>query len=716
MKAEDAIAGLKSLEKILDEAIGILGETEGLTLWRSRIGGLLSAENEPYRIAIAGTVKSGKTTLVNALIGDDLLKRGAGIITSIVTRVRSGKELKASIQLKGWDEVNREATDAALFITTDEETEAVDLRTKKSRKALKSMLDGLGENALSDTGSHEKHVALISAMLDGIARVEPLIGEDGQLLEFDRQRFGEHRDFAGSDALAAYVDDLSLEVPGLGFGDSCELADCQGYDSPNPRHREKVQEYLLGCHQVVYVISSRIGVRLADLRFMRDLGSMGLLDATRIFMNVDLAEHVEAGELSAMKARIEAELKPFGKLEITVGSALKALMETLKENGEKLTRREELLLELWNEAEVDGMSDFGEFRDELAKTPVRNRKREVAKLAKSTLARAVGSTRTTVNAALMVARDQGEGLKEGNESLTRATELLDRSAHNFSVTLKSGARDIKGDLFTDINKVFHPSSGSLSAEVVGHVEAISPSKASLQGTDAKKLFSQLTHLQQLMREEFNSYKVEVVNAKAVEHIRDIWQRSRDRLSDAAEDGAELLLEAAEGYRTMAGNLGVEVEELELPELDGDIGKRTIPLFSAVTSPSADMTAQRVISFAGHWSMKIATGWTSRLFGRKEKGGFVDSLLEEGFEAAREQLTDEARSCFLNYNENLKHQVLGRNLDDLAQVWADSYGETAMALKVDLDGLRKAVGVTGEETDEMTAHLERLVEELESFEV
>ncbi len=44
------------------------------------------------RVAVVGTVKSGKSTLINALVGQDILKRGAGILTAMITRVQPGPE------------------------------------------------------------------------------------------------------------------------------------------------------------------------------------------------------------------------------------------------------------------------------------------------------------------------------------------------------------------------------------------------------------------------------------------------------------------------------------------------------------------------------------------------------------------------------------------------------------------------------------------------
>jgi len=46
----------------------------------------------------------------------DFLKRGAGVVTSIVTKIRKGDLMRAQLFFKSWDEINREIRQAlALF-------------------------------------------------------------------------------------------------------------------------------------------------------------------------------------------------------------------------------------------------------------------------------------------------------------------------------------------------------------------------------------------------------------------------------------------------------------------------------------------------------------------------------------------------------------------------------------------------------------------------
>ncbi|MHB8766926.1 MAG: dynamin family protein, partial [Deferrisomatales bacterium] len=394
----------RALSFLLRTARELLGDATGpLAPWEARLRNLEAAEREALRVAVAGTVKSGKSTLVNALIGRDLLKRGAGIVTSLVTRVRPGPDLRARLLLKGWTEVNREATDAALFLDAGEDGRGVDLRSEADRGSLGRALASLGEGALGEGGFFDKNVALLRAYLDGYERVRSLVGERPAELELRGNDFGRHREFAGQDALAAYVDDLILEIPGLPFGQAWELGDCQGYDSPNPRHMEKVQEYLLGAQLVIYVVSSRVGLREADLRFLRDIKALGLLEVTRFVLNADLGEHGSAEDLEAVRRRVEQELRTFDPgLSIRPFSALRALLESLRASGASRGRKEELLLELWSQAGV-GDGEFQAFRAFLGDELGARRRSGLDRARNSVLRGARVALRARVEAAVAVA-------------------------------------------------------------------------------------------------------------------------------------------------------------------------------------------------------------------------------------------------------------------------------------------------------------------------
>ena len=57
-------------------------------------------DEDIIRVAIVGTIKSGKSTFLNSIFKGEYVKRGAGVITSIVTRVRNGERLRAKLFFK----------------------------------------------------------------------------------------------------------------------------------------------------------------------------------------------------------------------------------------------------------------------------------------------------------------------------------------------------------------------------------------------------------------------------------------------------------------------------------------------------------------------------------------------------------------------------------------------------------------------------------------
>jgi predicted GTPase len=74
-----------SVATLCDQIAGQVGEQAGGQV--RQIGNRLS---EPLRVAIAGRLKAGKSTLVNALIGRRVAPTAVGECTRVVTRFRYG--------------------------------------------------------------------------------------------------------------------------------------------------------------------------------------------------------------------------------------------------------------------------------------------------------------------------------------------------------------------------------------------------------------------------------------------------------------------------------------------------------------------------------------------------------------------------------------------------------------------------------------------------
>jgi hypothetical protein len=79
------------------ELLGSAREVYAGTEWEPVVVGLVDRLDEPLRVAIAGKVKAGKSTLLNALVGEPLAPTDAGECTRIVTWYREGLTYRTTL-------------------------------------------------------------------------------------------------------------------------------------------------------------------------------------------------------------------------------------------------------------------------------------------------------------------------------------------------------------------------------------------------------------------------------------------------------------------------------------------------------------------------------------------------------------------------------------------------------------------------------------------
>jgi GTPase SAR1 family protein len=353
---ETISSNLGSILKAMREIPGMYDSTADSSL--KFCTGLPSAvRSNTLKIAVVGAIKSGKTTFVNAWLKDDLLKRGSGVVTAIVTRIQRAKTLKARIFLKSWDDVNREI-EQALFMFPEQEwrpdrdVQGFDLRRERDRQFLSEFNRKiLSELSLSASGLRPESVAITRAV-EGFDAVKDIVKPDRSVLEFSDLEcsdagFEGHKKFTGNDSTAFFVRDVVLGVTSPGLDQNVEIADCQGSDSTNPSHMTQIQSYLTQANLIVYLISSRSGLRQADIDFLRVIKTMGLMENIVFVLNVDLNEHDTLGDLMAVKYRVKQELtyiKPDPEL-----YAISSLYNLLCDLAPDISRKNRVVLDLWNE-------------------------------------------------------------------------------------------------------------------------------------------------------------------------------------------------------------------------------------------------------------------------------------------------------------------------------------------------------------------------------
>jgi GTPase SAR1 family protein len=276
--------------------------------WEKTCRGLpIQMAEDMMRVAVVGPIKSGKSTFLNSMLKGDYLKRGAGIVTSIVTRVRSGDRLNAHLYLKSWDEVNAEMEQALVLFPSLEwrkNNSKFDIRNEDERLQIQQALKTLSSEQLISQDTRNLNTVLLTSYIKGYDRVYDIISSDDTTRRYEETAFAEHKEFVGNEDLAVYLKDVQLEIPSEGPNENIEFADCQGSDSSNPMHLAMIQDYLLLTHLIVYVISSRTGLRQADIRFLSMIKKMGILDNILFVINCDFSEHESMEELEILISKV----------------------------------------------------------------------------------------------------------------------------------------------------------------------------------------------------------------------------------------------------------------------------------------------------------------------------------------------------------------------------------------------------------------------------
>jgi replication fork clamp-binding protein CrfC len=140
-----------------------------------RIGARLA---EPIRIALAGTLKAGKSTLVNALVGEDIAPTDATEATRIVTWFRHGPTPKVTANHWGGRHtnvpINRSAGLTFDFATLNPADVAdLDVEWPAEELANTTIIDTPGTSSLTREASERTLQLLIPA--DGVPRVDAVV-------------------------------------------------------------------------------------------------------------------------------------------------------------------------------------------------------------------------------------------------------------------------------------------------------------------------------------------------------------------------------------------------------------------------------------------------------------------------------------------------------------------------------------------------------------
>ena len=709
-------------ESILDSSAAVFEQ------WKKSCANVAqNLKDHVMRIAVVGAIKSGKSTLVNALLQHDYLKRGAGVVTSIVTRIRRGNRLRARLYFKSWDEINAEI-DQALVLFPSEQWQKNDLRFDirrcKDRQDLADALNALdAELHLALDGLNANSV-LLTSYLRGFDQVHEMVGAESTTQEFEADRFGDHRTFVGDDNLAVYLKDIQLDITGDALNTNIEIADCQGSDSPNPLHMAMIQDYLLKAHLVIYVVSSRTGLRQADIRFLSIIKQMGIAHNMLFVCNCDISEHESQAELSALVRKISEELAlVLPNAHLFVFSALHHLFDTRRA---KLSEREKARLAQW----------------EKSKDLVASSNAEIVRL-KSTLERKLTQERSALMLQNQIERidvlhsgllnwirlNQNMLQRNAGEAQILAERIESHQGYMIQVqsmirgTLDGGIREINKELKKEVDRFFDRHNGPVLSQTLGFVHNYQIDLNKYREHALNSGFTQGLYLAfQDFKQAVDNYMAEKINPEIAGFMGRLETRLKTYFHSAAEPYEAMVRDAISQYEDALGQFdldqlpGRHVSFDTVPDLEdikASVGL-SLPPAAATMRYSANIKTDAVIRLGLYTLLRVVRKAMKKPL--SAKGDEEIKALKDGIRRMKRETERSILEHFKDYQENIKFQYVLRLVDAAGSRLFESLTQHFRIYVSDLKSL--ADSMNSEHSDkaqviETLAAIGRAIEEMQS---
>jgi len=672
---------------------------------------------EIIRVAVVGPIKSGKSTFINALFKGEYLKRGAGVVTSIVTRVRNGKRLDAKLFFKSWDEVNADMRQALVMFPVlgrHSENERFDIRRKKERKDLQQALVTLSSEQLINKGTLNAGSVLLSSYLKGYESVKDIVTSENTTEHYTDDRFAKHRTFVGDEALAVYLTDVQLEINSGGMGGNVEIADCQGSDSPNPLHIAMIQDYLMLTHFIIYVVSSRTGLREADIRFLSMIKKMGIMENILFVVNCDFNEHESIDNFNALMNKIKEELALL-KPEPDIYS-FSALYNLFKAHRGNLSHKDNLRLDQWEqEEELAAFSDRETERFELSLQHKLTKER-YALLLKNHLER-LDVISSGINNWILINQGILSKDAEGAGKIVKKVKHHQKSMNRMKAVIKStldGAiQKMEQKLKTDIDRFFDVRTGSVLKDIVGFIRDYRISYRDYEENLKASGFSNTLYLIfQEFKQALDAFMATNVNPEVIRFIRQEEAWIRNHLDSVAGPFELMVQDALVEYSNLMESFGVnglegKQKKIELPDLDSikDMIGLSIPPVVASLRYTARIKTEAVFRLGFYTVVKIFR----RLLKKSNQGKNKEEILalKNGVLRIKRETERSIIFLFKDYRENIKFQYIFKLVEAVSNNLYEALVDRFQAYVTDLSSVVELISDKKVDKQRTSEHLHEM---------
>ena len=710
----------KELYSINQDIFSLLSETESIpgmsknkfTTWSKNCEEIRRQIQEAIlRVAIVGPIKSGKSTFTNYLFHGDYLKRSAGVVTSIVTKIQKGASLKVKLFFKSWDEVNTDMLQAMVLMPSLSYSAekhyagsaSFDIRRSDDRINLHKAIDSLSDALLISNGILNPQIMLLSSYLEGYQVMQERISPDTSEAEFDAERFDEHKALVSNDSLSVYLKDIQITIDTGFIGNNIEIADCQGSDSPNPLHLTMIQDYLFYANLIIYVISSRTGLRQADIKFLSIIKKMGIMDNMIFVINCDFNEHDTITDLTQLIKNIKKELSIFlNHPEVYSFSALLNLFKSINSNSASrngLKEKELAKLNQWKgDKEFYEFSNRGTESFEASFTKKLTQER-YSLLLKNHIERfgiiAAGIKNYVCINQKILGQDSSnakkiiEGLKENQEKMSRIKDMI-------KSTLSGAVETTKKKIRIEVDRFFNSRSGNVIGDLINFIKNYRLVYEKYEKNLALNGFANTLYLVfQDFKMEIDAFMAERLNPEVIRFIKEKERYIEKQLESVAVPYETMVKDALLKYTNGLSDFGIN-------SMDTKGGNIAFPGFDSIKAGEGLIVPPVVAHM--HFSAKIKTEAIMRL-GFYNCIKFIKKIFKKETQDKKEEalalkkavfrIKQETEKAvifhFINYQENLKFQYFFKFIDAASNSYYKALVDQFHANSIDHSNITTLIG-------------------------
>ncbi|MCC0939487.1 dynamin family protein [Staphylococcus aureus] len=248
---------------------------------------LTRIDNKLIKIGVFGTFSAGKSSLINALLGEHILVSSPNPTTAATTEISYGDESYITLKSQLLDEINAVVEYQDISFSTIEDFINSDLEKLKSH---------LNKNQLAFVHAVEKHYNLYVSML-----------ENGEKHAINQQ---ELKKWSAEDEYATFVKTVHIALMHDWLKGKI-IVDSLGLHSNNQRHTNETEQILTSSDLILYVSYFNHSFTDNDKAFIEHMKDMNQLNENQAFKMVinaaDLAESQD--DLEAVETYVSDALR-----------------------------------------------------------------------------------------------------------------------------------------------------------------------------------------------------------------------------------------------------------------------------------------------------------------------------------------------------------------------------------------------------------------------